>query len=117
MSDKFAEFFDVPVVTLDDAKQAFIDNMDLLKSMPVQEQTLYKKWKEVKGYYANKVDASRIVKAKIWTPTDIMNKEQTVREIDALVPRIRMVVAKSQDEVDWMMLRIFSHTMEFDQTP
>ena len=117
MSDKFAEFFDVPVVTLDEAKQSFIDNMDLLKSMPVQEQTLYKKWKEVKGYYANKVDASRIVKAKIWTPTDIMNKEQTIREIEALVPRIRVVVAKSQDEVDWMMLRIFSHTMEFDQNP
>jgi hypothetical protein len=115
--NKFAEFFDVPEVSIDDAKQRFIDNMDMLKSMPVQEQTLYKKWKEIKGYYANKVDASRVVKAKIWTPTDIMNKEQTVAEINALQPRIRYVVPKTQDESDWLMLRVFSHTMEFDQNP
>lgn len=114
---KFADFFDVQETTIDDAKKAFVENMDMLKSMPVQEQTLYKKWKEVKGYYANKVDASRIVKAKIWEPTDIMNKEQTVRELEALQPRIRYVAPKTQDEVDWLMLRIFSHTMEFDQNP
>jgi len=114
---KFTEFFDAPEVSIDDAKQRFIDNMDMLKAMPVQTQTLYKKWKEVRGHYANKVDASRVVKAKIWTPTDIMNKEQTVREIEALQPRIRYVPAKTQDEVDWLMLRIFSHTMEFDQNP
>ncbi len=114
---KFAEFFDVQETTIDDAKRVFIDNMDMLKSMPVREQTLYKKWKEVKGYYASKVDPSRVVKAKIWTPTDIMDKEQTVRELEALQPRIRYVVPKSSDENDWLMLRVFSHTMEFDQNP
>ena len=113
---KFSEFFDVQETTIDDAKKAFVDNMDMLKSMPVQEQTLYKKWKEIRGYYANKVDASRVVKAKIWEPTDIMNKEQTVRELEALQPRIRYVATKS-DELDWLMLRVFSHTMEFDQNP
>lgn len=114
---KFTDFFDAPTFSLEDAKKRFVENMDLLKSMPVQMQTLYKKWKEVNGYYANKVDASRVVKARIWTPTDIMNKEQTVAEIQALQPRIRYVVPKSQDEVDWLMLRVFSHTMEFDQNP
>lgn len=114
---KLVDFFDVQEPTLDDAKKAFIENMDMLKSMPVESQTLYKKWKEVKGYYANRVDASRVVKAKIWTPTDIMNKEQTVKEIKALKPRIRYVVPKSADELDWLMLRVFSHTMEFDQNP
>jgi hypothetical protein len=113
----FSDFFDIPEFSLDDAKQKFIDNMDLLKSMPVQEQTLYKKYKEIRRYYANKVDTSRVVKAKIWTPTDIMNKEQTVAEIGALQPRIRYVESKSQDESDWLMLRVFSHTMEFDQNP
>jgi hypothetical protein len=115
--NKFAEFFDAPTFSLDEAKKRFVDNMDMLKAMPVQTQTLYKKWKEIRGYYASKVDASRVVKAKIWTPTDIMNKEQTVAEIQALQPRIRYVPAKTQDEVDWMMLRVFSHTMEFDQNP
>ena len=114
---KFSEFFDEPEFSLDTAKAKFVQNMDMLKSMPVQEQTLYKKWKEVNGYYANKIDISRMVKAKIWEPTDIMNKEQTVRELEALQPRIRYVVPKTQDESDWLMLRVFSHTMEFDQNP
>lgn len=114
---KLSDFFDVPELSIDDAKERFIKNMDMLKTMPVQEQTLYKKWKEIKGYYSSKVDASRVVKAKIWTPTDIMNKEHTVKEIRALKPRIRYVVPKSSDELDWLMLRVFSHTMEFDQNP
>jgi hypothetical protein len=115
--DKFSEFFDVPEFSLDDVKQRFTENMNMLKDMPVQTQTLYKKWKEIKGHYANKVDAARVVKAKIWIPTDIMNKEQTVAEIQALQPRIVYVAPKTQEEVDWLMLRVFSHTMEFDQNP
>ena len=114
---KLTDFFDVQEVTIDDAKQAFIDNMDMLKSMPVQEQTLYKKWKEINSRYVNKMDAARVVKAKIWTPTDIMNKEQTVRELEELQPRIRYVAPKTQDEVDWLMLRVFCHSMEFEQNP
>lgn len=115
--NKFSEFFDAPVFSLEAAKQRFIDNMDMLKNMSVQEQTLYKKSREINRYYANKIDTSRVVKAKIWSPTDIMNKEQTVAEIQALQPRIRFVVPKTQDESDWLMLRVFSHTMEFDQNP
>lgn len=116
MSDKFSDFFEVEETSLDDAKQKFIDNMDMLKSMSVQEQTLYKKWMEITTKYSNKVDASRIVKAKIWTPTNLMNKEQTVREIQELIPRIRSVNGPD-DEQDWLMLRVFSHTMAFDQNP
>jgi hypothetical protein len=114
---KASDFFEVEETSLDEVKQKFIDNMNMLKNMPVQEQTLYKKWKEVNNFYANKIDLSRVVKAKIWKPTDIMNKEQTVRELEELQPRIRYVVPKSSDESDWLMLRVFSHTMEFDQNP
>lgn len=114
---KPSDFFEVEETSLDEVKQKFIDNMNMLKDMPVQEQTLYKKWKEVNGFYVNKIDASRVVKAKIWRPTDIMNKEQTIRELEELQPRIRYVVPKSPDETDWLMLRVFSHTMEFDQNP
>lgn len=113
----FSDFFDVEETSLDKAKQMFIDNMDMLKSMPVQEQTLYKKYREVKYKYANKIDASRVIKAKIWEPTDIFDKELTIKEIQELQPRIRWVEPKSSDESDWLMLRIFSHTMEFSQNP
>jgi hypothetical protein len=57
-----------------------------------------------------------IVKAKIWTPTDINNREQTVQEISDMQPRIRYAESK-EDLLDWLMLRVFSHTMQFDQNP
>lgn len=114
---KFTEFFDIEVPTIDEAKQRFIDNMDMLKTMPVEEQTLYKKWEEVTGNYRNKVDASRVTKAKIWTPTDIMDKEQTIRELEQLRPRMVYVRPKSPEESDWMMMRLFTSSFQFDQSP
>ena len=92
---KYAEFFDIKEPTIDDAKNAFIQNMNMLKKMSVQEQTLYKKWKEIQRYYAKRVDAARVVKAKIWTPSDLNNKEQTIAELNALQPRIRLCGAKN----------------------
>jgi hypothetical protein len=113
----FDDFFDAPKFDFDKEKQLFVENLDMLKSMSVQEQTLYKKYKEVNQYYRNSIDKARVVKAKIWTPTDLNNKELTVKEIQALQPRIRPVLSKTTDETDWNMIRVFSHTMEFDQNP
>ena len=113
----FDDFFDTPKFDYDKEKALFVENLDMLKSMSVQEQTLYKKYKEVNEYYRNVIDKARQVKAKIWTPTDLNNKELTVQEIQALKPRIRLVAPKTTDETDWNMIRVFSHTMEFDQNP
>jgi|TARA_Y100001963_G_scaffold21054_1_gene27049 hypothetical protein len=112
----FSDFFEAQETSLDDASDRLKENMDMLKSMPVQEQTLYKKYKEIKGKYAKTVDSSRVVKAKIWTPTDIHNRELTVQEISNMQPRIRYAHSK-EDLLDWLMLRVFSHTMQFDQNP
>lgn len=114
---KFAEFFDIEVPTIDDAKKRFIDNMDMLQGMPVEEQTLYKKYKEVQANYRNKVDPSRVTKAKIWTPADIMNKQTTIREIEEMQPRIIPVKHGSAEDADWLMLRVFTSTFQFDQNP
>jgi hypothetical protein len=114
----FNDFFDAPKFDFDEERKAFIENLDMLKAMTVQEQTLYKKYKEVNDFYFHSVDKARQVKAKIWTPTDIHNKELTVEEIRALEPRIRVVAStKSTDDTDWNMLRVFSHSMEFDRNP
>ena len=44
---KFSNFFDVEDdFNYQKEKQKFIDNMDKLKSMTVERQTLYKKWQE-----------------------------------------------------------------------
>ena len=40
----FENFFGEAEFDYELEKQKFIDNMDFLKSMSVQEQTLYKKW-------------------------------------------------------------------------
>jgi len=110
------EFFDAGEFEFELEKSKFIKNIDYLKSMTAEEQTFYKKWVEVQTYkdYLNK---SGVVKAKIWTPTDINNVELTVKELENLNPTIVHVTAGSAYEQDWLMLRLFCHTMEYAQTP
>ena len=43
----FDDFFDAPKFDFDEERKSFIENLDMLKAMTVQEQTLYKKYKEV----------------------------------------------------------------------
>lgn len=113
----FENFFGEPVFNFDVHKKEFIGNMNQLKAMTVQEQTLYKKWGEVQNY-RKFINRSEVVKAKIWTPTDIFNKEQTIAELKALSPAIHYVDPENDSGMtDWLMLRIFCHTMSFDQTP
>jgi hypothetical protein len=110
------EFFDAGEFEFDLEKSKFIKNIDYLKSMSAEEQTFYKKWVEVQTYkdYLNK---SGVVKAKIWTPTDINNIDLTIKELENLNPTIVHVTAGSPYEHDWLMLRLFCHTMEYAQTP
>ena len=42
----FNDFFDEQKFDFEAERKKFIDNLDYLKSMSVQEQTLYKKWQE-----------------------------------------------------------------------
>lgn len=98
-------------------KSKFVQNMDMLKSMGVEESTFYKKWMEVKEY-RDYMPKSEEVKAKIWRPSDINNKDKTVAEIQAMKPRIFYVDPKNKEHMeDWLMLRLFCHTMAYDQTP
>ena len=44
---KIDNFFDIDTeFNFDKEKELFINNLNMLKSMSVQEQTLYKKWLE-----------------------------------------------------------------------
>ena len=110
------EFFDAGEFEFEQEKSKFIKNIDYLKSMSAEEQTFYKKWVEVQTYkdYLNK---SGVVKAKIWTPTDINDVDLTIKELESLNPTIVHVPAGSAYEQDWLMLRLFCHTMEYAQTP
>ena len=108
-------FFDIPVFDYDNEKQKFIDNMNFLKKMDVTEQTFYKKWYEVQNY-RKLISNSSLVKAKIWYPIDINDEVSTVKELESMNPTIELVSTDSQEN-DWLMLRLFCHTMEFSQTP
>ena len=111
-------FFDVDQFKFDEKleKQKFIDNMNYLKAMSVEEATFYKKWDEVKDYRDDFASRSDDVKYKIWKPKDIYNEELTLKELEELNPTI-VHVETEQQELDWLMLRVFCHTMEFSQTP
>jgi len=109
------DFFDIIEFDYQGNKNKFIENMNFLKRMSVEEQTFYKKWYEVQSYrkYAS---VSAQIKAKIWVPTDINNFKKTTEEIEKINPTIELVNGEFQ-EIDWIMLRVFCHTMEFSQTP
>jgi hypothetical protein len=83
--------------------------------MSVEEATFYKKWEEMREYH-NFASRSDDVRCKIWKPTDLNNEELTLKELDDLNPTI-VHVETEQQELDWLMLRVFCHTMEFSQTP
>ena len=108
-------FFDIPFFDYDGEKKKFIDNMNFLKKMDVTEQTFYKKWYEIQTY-RKLISNSSLVKAKIWVPIDINDEVSTVKELESMNPTIELVTTDSQEN-DWLMLRLFCHTMEFSQTP
>ena len=109
------EFFDIEEFDFELEKKKFVENIDFLKAMTVEEATFYKKYEEVQEYRPF-ISKSALIKAKIWAPTDINNEELTLKELDELNPTIVHVETEAQ-EFAWLMVRVFCHTMEFSQTP
>ena len=91
------KFFDIKTeFNFDKEKENFIKNLDMLKSMSVQEQTLYKKWQEfnkdesVRQKFIKKYPKVEILYNNIWKPTDIFNKQLTISEIENLEPIVEI---------------------------
>jgi hypothetical protein len=103
------------VFDFDKEKDTLINNLNHLKSLSVEEHTFIKKFEEVKGYrkFASKINE---VKSKIWKPTDISDEKLTLNEIQSLTPSV-VHVNTPELEKDWLILRVFCHTMEFSQSP
>jgi len=117
----FDDFFDEPKFDYESEKKKFIDNLNFLKSMSVQEITLYKKWEEFnKDSYSMLQKASKFdgLEKSIWVPKDIYNKEQTISEIESLNPIVETVEqGNPKDSENWTLLRRLIHTMEFTANP
>ena len=113
MSVFFDEDYDA--FNYDLEKKRLIDNLTMLKSMSVEESTLYKKWSE-NLQYKNRYDSSFNTRPKIWTPTDITDKQKTIREIEDLQPELRPADMEHEQE-DWLNLRLFVSSAPFQMNP
>ena len=111
----FENFFGEAEFDYEAEKQKFIDNMDFLKSMSVQEQTLYKKWQEFNKdeKLMSQITSLDVISNQLWKPTDINNLEQTIQEINDLEP----IVEYTQDNAKWTLLRQGISSMEFVANP
>ena len=89
---KFEQFFDDPDKFIyDKEKKDFINHMNSLKEMSVEESTLYKKWKEFNhNDYEIRQKASKIhtLKPKLWKPTNILDRKKTLEEIRSIKPKV-----------------------------
>jgi hypothetical protein len=106
-----------PVFDFELEKVKLKENMDYLMTMSVQEQTLYKKWVELqeptmiqaKSQIASYYDLQ-------WKPTDINNKELTIKEIESLDPYVE-IVDDPKESTKWAAVRRMIHTMDFTANP
>ena len=99
----------------EEMKQKLIDNLDMLKNMSVQEQTLYKKWQEFNKdeKLMSQITSLDVISNQLWKPTDINNLEQTIQEINDMEP----IVEYTQDNAKWTLLRQGISSMEFVANP
>ena len=117
----FGDFFDEPKFDFEKERKSFIDNLNLLKTMSVQEQTLYKKWQEFNAdvySMTQKASKFRRINNSIWIPTDINNKEQTIKEIESLDPYVQLLEqGNAKENETWTLVRRLIHKMEFTANP
>ena len=117
----FEDFFDEVKFDYEKEKKKFIDNLNFLKEMSVQEITLYKKWEEFnKDVYSMTQKASKFdrLENSIWMPTDIYDKTKTILEVESINPVVEYVEQGNRDEVEnWTLFRRLIHTMEFTPNP
>ena len=107
-----------PIFVFEDEKQKLIENMDYLMTMSVEEQTLYKKWVELQeeSIIRDKSQIASLYDTQ-WKPTDINNKELTIKEIEELEPYVEIVEDDAAQSTKWTYLRKMIHTMSWTANP
>ena len=115
------KFFDIEEFNFEKERKKFVDNLNFLCNMSVEEQTLYKKWQEFnKNEYKMRNESHKFnsIKSMLWKPTDIFNYDLTLLEIESLNPRVEIVERGNAAENEkWTMTRKLIHTMEFVANP
>ena len=114
------KFWDSEIVqsefNFDMGKKLLISNLDLLHGMSVEESTLYKKWSEFNDDLHTSMKRLPVLQSyfdTIWRPTDIMDKDLTIKEILSLQPYVEL----TDDAVRWTDIRKLISSMEFTANP
>ena len=111
--DMFFKESTAPVSKAKD-RDSFIEHMETLKGQGVEESTLYKKWQElIQLDNTKEVVKTGLLMGRLWTPTDIFDKERTIEEIDNLKPQIVICKDGTDDYDDWKYLRMLISSFEF----
>jgi hypothetical protein len=99
-------------------KEKLIENLDMLKEMTVEEQTLYKKWQEMnKGGKMSKIKKTLLdYKKELWVPTNLLDVSQTIKEIEELDPYVEKAET-GKGVTKWVNIRKLIHTMEWVANP
>jgi hypothetical protein len=107
-----------PEFIFEDEKRKLIENMNYLMTMSVEEQTLYKKWVELQeeSIIRDKSQIASLYDTQ-WKPTDIYNKELTIKEIEELEPYVEIVDDDASVSTKWTYLRKMIHTMSWTANP
>ena len=118
MTFEIGNFFDISTdFPYDEEKEEFIKHMDFLKSMSVQESTLYKNWKQWNyNQYGMTQKGAKIdlAQKQLWMPKDINDLKGTFEEVKSIKPIVIPVIQGSTKGNDsWSVTRRLIHTMEF----
>ena len=122
MAFSIDNFFDIKTeFPYDKEKESFIEHMNFLKTMSVQESTLYKNWKQWNYDEYGMTQKGALIdlaQKQLWMPKDINDVEGTFEEIKRIRPiavPVKQGDAKSNDA--WSVTRRLIHTMEFTANP
>jgi len=97
----------------DDAiKKLLQDNLDYLHSIDVKEYTLFRKWDDIQTqkWIPKSINKINEIKSMLWHPTDI------IKDLENLKPEI-IHVQHPKDQLIWKILRTFTHTGTWKQSP
>jgi len=95
----------------EDKRNEFVAHLDNLKRLDEREIVQYRKYKEISGSKHNQKRVDELEKT-LWSPTDIQNKELTIKEIRSLSP----VIEVSSGE-DFTIIRTRVSSMEWIPNP
>lgn len=95
----------------EEKRSEFIEHLDFLKSMNVNQELLYKKQIEVQSHKFNP-QLLKECEGRLWRPSDLSNKQKTISEIEQLEPIVEIV--NSEDAEVFNIIRVMIHSMSYE---